>query len=84
MSLLRRLVGSRGGQSRGGPADTRADPPEEPADDAERERELALEDAARLAGDLVARQVRWADRSWTPPPQGGPLRADGPRADDAP
>ena len=47
-------------------------------DEAERERALLREDAQRLSDDLLARQLRYADRSWTPPAQGGSQRADGP------
>jgi hypothetical protein len=48
-----------------------------PADDeAARERELLRAEAERLSDDLIARQMRYADRSWTPPAQGGPRRAD--------
>jgi hypothetical protein len=46
------------------------------ADELARDRELLLEDARRLDDDLIQRQLRYADRSWTPPPQGGPRRAD--------
>ena len=46
------------------------------ADEAERERELLLAEARRLDDDLIQRQLRYADRSWTPPPQGGVRRAD--------
>ena len=46
-------------------------------DDEERARELEL---ARFeqdrVDDLVRRQQRYADRSWTPPAQGGERRAD--------
>lgn len=47
-----------------------------PADDAARDRELLLADAARLNDELLQRQMRYADRSWTPPAQGGTRRAD--------
>lgn len=46
------------------------------ADEQARERELLLEEARRLDDDLIQRQLRYADRSWTPPAQGGPRRAD--------
>ena len=52
-------------------------------DEAARERELLREEGRRLSDDLLARQLRYADRSWTPPAQGGPRRADDPDADDA-
>jgi hypothetical protein len=41
-----------------------------------RERELLRADAARLEDPFLQRQLRYADRSWTPPPQGGERRAD--------
>ena len=40
------------------------------------ERELLRAEAARLGDELLERQLRFADRSWTPPAQGGPRRAD--------
>jgi hypothetical protein len=40
-----------------------------------RDLELARFDQDRL-DDLVRRQQRYADRSWTPPAQGGERRAD--------
>jgi hypothetical protein len=52
-------------------------------DDAERDRQLAREDAERTSNELVARQLRYADRSWTPPAQGGARRADDPEGGDA-
>ncbi len=45
-------------------------------DEAARERELLLAEARRLDDDLIQRQLRYADRSWTPPAQGGERRAD--------
>ena len=46
------------------------------ADEAERDRELLRAEALRLDDDLIQRQLRYADRSWTPPAQGGSKRAD--------
>ena len=72
MSFLRRLLGG----------DAREPEPEAPssadlvADEQERERELLRADAARLDDDLIQRQMRYADRSWTPPAQGTDRRAD--------
>ena len=40
------------------------------------ELELLRADAARLDDDLIQRQMRYADRSWTPPAQGTGRRAD--------
>jgi hypothetical protein len=51
------------------------------AEERARELELARFDQERL-DDLVRRQQRYADRSWTPPAQGGERRADD--ADNAP
>jgi len=45
------------------------------AEERARELELARFDQDRL-DDLVRRQQRYADRSWTPPAQGGERRAD--------
>lgn len=47
-------------------------------DEAERarERELQRADAARLEDELLQRQLRYADRSWTPPRQGGERRSE--------
>lgn len=74
MSFLRRLIG--GGT---GPGDAPAEPAS-PADlaaaEQARDRELALEEARRLDDDLIQRQLRYADRAWTPPAQGGTRRAD--------
>jgi hypothetical protein len=47
-----------------------------PADEAARDRDLLLADAARLNDELLQRQLRYADRSWTPPAQGGTRRSD--------
>ncbi len=86
MGFLRRLLG--GGEPPDEPAssadrepitDPGSDPGSDPgavADEQARDRELLLEDARRLDDDLIQRQLRFADRSWTPPAQGGPRRAD--------
>ena len=81
MSFLRRLLG------RGTDEETAADA--EPAssltpDEEERAHELEL---ARFeqerTTDLMRRQQRYGDRSWTPPAQGTSKRADGEEADEA-
>lgn len=72
MGFLRRLFG---GDAPEGKAPDGAEPPA-PIDDAARDRELLLADAARLNDELIQRQMRYADRSWTPPAQGGTRRAD--------
>ena len=81
MEFLRRILG---GGDRERPDETGAMTP--PADaatveaatvDAEeraRELELARFDQERI-DDLVRRQQRYADRSWTPPAQGGERRS---------
>jgi hypothetical protein len=81
VSFLRRLLG-RG-------ADGEAAPDAEPEssltpDEEERAHELEL---ARFeqerTTDLMRRQQRYGDRSWTPPAQGTAKRADGEEADEA-
>lgn len=74
MSLLRRLLGGGSTAPSGAPGPA-ASGGSTDQDEVERERELLREDARRLAGDLLARQLRYADRSWTPPTQGGEVRA---------
>jgi hypothetical protein len=72
VSFLRRLLG-------GDPKE-----PDEPAPSAAdlvaeeqaRDRELLRADAARLDDELIQRQMRYADRAWTPPAQGSDRRAD--------
>jgi len=75
MSVIRRLFGG----SRGGTGATDASPAPTPAEEqaAEQayERELMRAEAERLSSDLLQRQLRYADRSWTPPAQGGDVRA---------
>lgn len=86
MGFLRRLLGgsSEGegerdsGGSDAGPPDATASAAVVPADEdeIERERELLRAEAVRLDNDLIQRQLRYANRSWTPPAQGGSRRAD--------
>jgi hypothetical protein len=45
------------------------------AEERERERALLRAEAERL-DELQQRQLRYANRAWTPPPQGGERRAD--------
>jgi hypothetical protein len=71
MSFLRRLLG--GGTTPAAPESSPVDPV---ADEQARDRELLLEEARRLDDDLIQRQMRYADRSWTPAAQGGPRRSD--------
>ncbi len=77
MGFLRRLFGGTEGQPTAGPVAPVAPVDVAALDEAEgaRELELARFDQER-AGDLVRRQQQYADRSWTPPAQGGDRRAD--------
>lgn len=79
MGFLKRLLGGADPERAPEPDDV-AEPADggasSPADDeAARDRELLRADAERLRDELLQRQLRYADRSWTPPAQGGPLRA---------
>ncbi len=88
MSFLRRVLGGRPGSPDRSPAGDVPDETrtgigredvegEEPqGEEAERDRALLREDADRLSGELIARQLRFADRKWTPPAQGGARRAE--------
>jgi hypothetical protein len=51
-----------------------ADPATIDAEERARDLELARFDQDRIS-DLVRRQQQYADRSWTPPPQGGERRS---------
>ena len=76
MSFLRRLLGGSAdgdAPSQPGASPAPASSPEE--DEAAYQRTLALEEARRLDDDLIQRQLRFADRAWTPPAQGGTRRA---------
>ena len=84
MSFLRRLFRDQAaGTPADKPTDAAADAPlaGDPAgaglQAAEQayERELLRSEAERLSSDLLQRQLRYADRSWTPPAQGGEERA---------
>jgi hypothetical protein len=77
MSFLRRLLGGDEGATNGS---TPAGPPEGEAldpNEAERlhERDLMRAENERL-DELRRRQLKYADRAWTPPAQGGERRAD--------
>ena len=72
MSFLRRLLGGEPKEPEA-PVASSADLV---AEEQARERELMRADAARLDDDLIQRQMRYADRSWTPPAQGSDRRAD--------
>ena len=75
MSFLKRLFG--------GSADDHRTIPDEPPlaidlleQEQARERELLRDDAMRLDDELIRRQMRYAQHSWTPPAQGTDRRAD--------
>jgi hypothetical protein len=71
VSIVRRLLG-RGAPDAPEPA---RDPAAEQDAEVAYERELMRAEAERLASDLLQRQMRYADMSWTPPAQGGDERA---------
>lgn len=71
MSFLRRLFGSAGEPE----PDDAPDPAEIDAEERSHELELLRAEQDRL-DPLRRRQLRYADRSWTPPVQGGGRRAD--------
>ena len=78
MGFLRRLLGTAPTEPAGEPSqDGEPAAGGSTADDDERARELELArfDQERVS-DLVRRQQQYADRSWTPPAQGGERRAD--------
>ena len=76
MSFLRRLLGGSNQEPPAAGDATTGDA--SPHDEAAYERELLLEESRRLDVDLIQRQLRHADRAWTPPTQGGTRRADDP------
>jgi hypothetical protein len=91
VTFLRRLLGSdddRGKPSRGAEAGAprtrwpRGRDDQLPDDEVERERALLRAEAERLDNELIQRQMRYADRSWTPPAEGGERRAEDEDASD--
>lgn len=72
MGFLRRLLG--GGSTP--PDDDPLTAAEAAEEEQARERELLRSEAERLADPLIQRQLRYADRAWSPPVQGGERRAD--------
>ena len=79
MGFLRRLVGGNvepdaEPDARGDDGRNEAATPDE--DEIARNRELVREEAERLDDELLQRQLRYADRSWLPPTQGGSQRSD--------
>jgi hypothetical protein len=81
MSFLRRVFGGGGGGESG--SSDPVDPVAAEREDIERDRALLREEAERNSNDLIQRQMRYADRSWTPPSQGGTRRADDKGADES-
>jgi hypothetical protein len=79
VSFLRRLLGRDGEPAPVAEPDASLTPDEE---ERAHELELARFEQERTT-DLMRRQQRYGDRSWTPPDQGGPQRADGEEADEA-
>ena len=71
MSFLKRLLGG-GSEPAAPPVDAQTLLDEENV----RDRELLKDEAQRLDDDLLQRQLRYSDRAWTPPAQGGTRRAD--------
>jgi hypothetical protein len=73
MSFLRRLLGGDDEATNG--TEPAVDPVD--ANEAERlhERELARSESERL-DELRLRQLKYADKAWTPAKQGGERRAD--------
>jgi hypothetical protein len=76
MNFLRRLLGGEPAPKPGTPEAEDAEPALS-ADEVElqHERDLLRGESARL-DELQQRQLRYADRAWTPPAQGGDQRAD--------
>ena len=79
MGFLRRLLGggsAEDGTTGAGDAGSASGSGDPAVDEIERDRVLLREEALRLNDDLIQRQLRYADRSWTPPAQGGTRRAE--------
>jgi hypothetical protein len=83
VSFLRRILGPKRSTERARPSESAKAPDAEGASTAaeleaeERRRDLEMlrQEQARL-DELQQRQLRYADRAWTPPAQGGERRAD--------
>jgi hypothetical protein len=78
VSFLRRILSGPGRTEPDGAADgTTAPPTASDLEADERAHELdALRAEQDRLDDLKRRQLRYADRAWTPPAQGGQRRAD--------
>ena len=72
MSFLKKLLGGSDATEAAPPASAQELLDEEN----DRDRQLLRDEAQRLDDDLIQRQMRYADRSWTPPAQGGTRRSD--------
>ena len=80
MSFLRRLLGRPEGDRETAPdGETESLTPDE--EERAHELELARFEQERTT-DLMRRQQRYGDRSWTPPAQGTSKRSDGEEADE--
>ncbi|MCJ7709537.1 MAG: hypothetical protein MUQ32_01775 [Chloroflexi bacterium] len=77
MGFLRRMLGgAKADDDAGDSAGSPGKPGDAALDEVERDRELLRAEAHRLDNDLIQRQLRYADRAWTPPAQGGTRRAE--------
>lgn len=78
MGFLRRLFGGDGAEAPAAPGGEAAAVLADAAtiDEEERARELELARFDQGVSELVRRQQRYAERSWTPPAEGGDRRAD--------
>lgn len=75
MGFLRRILG--GGEAAESPAESPSEPVDQAQLDAEeraRELELLRDEQARMS-ELTRRQLRYADHAWRPPDQGGERRS---------
>ena len=78
MGFLRRFLGGNresGADEAGAPDDGSVETLDPDEEERAHELELARFEQAR-SDDLIRRQQRYADRSWTPPAQGGERRAE--------
>jgi hypothetical protein len=83
MSFLRKLLGGGEGAETNGTTATPVTAAELEAAERQYELDLAREEARRLS-DLQQRQLKYADKAWTPPRQGGERRADDEDSEAAP
>jgi 50S ribosomal subunit-associated GTPase HflX len=84
LSFLRRLLGGKPGSgASAGAGEAAVDTSSAGEVEVERDRRLLREEAERLDDELIQRQLRYADRSWIPPAQGGDRRSDDREGDSA-